>query len=75
MEINEQMIREIVMQVMQGMEQPSPLLLYLGGEGETVILFRYPFPLFLYQPANTDPPDHGRCDSESFDHGVCLLAE
>ena len=46
--------------LMQGMEQPSPFLLHLGGEGEAVILLRHPFPVFLYQPADTDPPDHGR---------------
>ena len=57
---------------MQGMEQPSPLLLYLGGEGEAVVLLRHPLILFLHQLADADPPDHGRGYRQSFDHGVCL---
>lgn len=44
---------------MQGMEQPSPLLLYLGGEGEAVVLLRYPLILLLHQLADADRPITG----------------
>src|SRR5690606_30438190 len=54
--------------VIEWVQQPAVLALYLGGDGELVILLRQALAVLLDDLADGDASEHRRCDSQTFEH-------